>query len=104
MSDVFTAIGDETRRGILECLRTQGPRSLSELSDPLPMTRQAVTKHLDILEGAGLIRRHVRGRERMHTLRAAPLKELDDWLAPYEAEWDARLARLQNHLKGGGDE
>jgi DNA-binding transcriptional ArsR family regulator len=108
MPDVFAAVGDPTRRGILERLRTEGPLSVSALAVSLPMSRQAVTKHLDVLEGAGLIERHVRGRERMHVLSAHPLRELNDWLAPYEAEWDDRLARLRSHLAGekgnGGDD
>ena len=104
MSDVFAAIGDRTRRGILERLRREGSLSLSDIAERLPMTRQAVTKHLDILERAGLIARHSEGRERIHALVAEPLRDLNDWLAPYEAEWDARLARLHEHLRGGDDE
>jgi len=64
------------------------------------MSRQAVTKHLDVLEDAGLIEKRFRGRERQHVLSATPLRELNDWLAPYEAEWDDRLARLRSHLDG----
>ncbi len=63
------------------------------------MSRQAVTKHLDVLESAGLVRRFSRGRERMHRLDRDPLRRVDDWLAPYEAEWDERLDRLKRHLE-----
>lgn len=103
MLDVFHAIADPTRRAILGRLRAEGALSLTELADPLPMTRQAVTKHLDLLEGVRLIRRHAQGRERIHVLDATPLKELDDWLAPYEAAWDERLSRLRAHLEGVDD-
>ena len=73
---------------------------MTELAERLPITRQAVTKHLDVLESAGLIERRVVGRERIHSLITAPLTELADWLAPYEAEWDARLERLRDHVDG----
>ena len=100
MPDVFAAVADTTRRQILERLRTEGPVSISTLSDSLPMTRQAVTKHLNVLEEAGLIEKSVRGRERLHTLSGAPLQEVSDWLTPYEVEWDERLDRLRSHLEG----
>ena len=100
MQAVFEAVSDPTRRVILECLRDQGPLSITTLSDPLPISRQAVTKHLDVLEEAGLIEKIRRGRERIHRLQAGPLRELDDWLAPYAAFWDERLDRLRAHLDG----
>jgi len=99
MPDVFLAIADPTRRGILERLRADGSLSVTELSDPLPISRQAVTKHLNVLEGAGLIEQERHGRERIHRLRAEPLQQLDDWLAPYSAAWDRRLTRLRQHLE-----
>ena len=99
MPDVFDAVADATRRQILERLRTGDLLSLTELAEPLPMSRQAVTKHLRILEDSGLIERVWRGRERLHRLQAAPLRELDDWLAPYATAWDQRLDRLRRHLK-----
>lgn len=100
MSDVFAALGDPTRRLLLERLRRSGRAlSLSDLADRLPMSRQAVTKHLTTLESAGLIERHMRGRERLHVLKGEPLREVGDWLAPYEAWWDERLARLRQHLE-----
>ncbi len=73
--------------------------SVSQLADGLPITRQAVTKHLDALQGAGLVTIARRGRERLHSLNPAPLREVDAWLAPYAAAWDARLERLQAHLE-----
>jgi len=98
MSDVFGAISDPTRRLILERLGAEGPLSVSALSGPLSISRQAVTKHLDILEGAALIAKEFRGRERLHRLNAKPLEAVDAWLAPYAAAWDERLARLREHL------
>jgi DNA-binding transcriptional ArsR family regulator len=66
------------------------------------MTRQAVTKHLDVLRASGLIRASRQGRERVHELDAAPLRTVDDWLRPYAEAWDERLAALRRHL--GEDE
>lgn len=99
MPDVFTAVADPTRRRILETLRRGGELTLTALAEPLPMSRQAVTKHLEVLRRSGLI--HVRrsGRERLHRIDARPLRDLDDWLAPYAAFWDERLARLREHLE-----
>jgi DNA-binding transcriptional ArsR family regulator len=104
MIDVFHAVADPTRRLILSSLRERGPLSVTVLSATLPMSRQAVTKHLDILEAAGLVGRTIRGRERMHHLQAEPLMAVEDWLAPYTAAWDERLARLRTHLDGGENE
>lgn len=87
MPNVFAAVGDETRRDILDRLLVEGSLSLSVLSASLPMSRQAVTKHLNVLEHAGLIERYASGRERIHVLSAEPLRELTDWLTPYEAAW-----------------
>jgi DNA-binding transcriptional ArsR family regulator len=98
MVDVFAAVADPTRREILERLRADGPQSVAQLSRPLPMSRQAVTKHLDLLTKAGLIEQEWRGRERFHRLHAQPLRRVEDWLAPYAADWDRRLARLEEHL------
>jgi DNA-binding transcriptional ArsR family regulator len=96
---VFDAVADPTRRALLERLRLGGPLSLSGLADGLPMTRQAVTKHVDLLRDAGLIRVRRRGRERMHELDPAPMREVAAFLAPYAAEWDERLHRLAAHLE-----
>lgn len=95
----FEALSDPTRRALLDRLRQGGPMSLSQLAERLPMTRQAVTKHLDALRRAGLVAITRRGRERLHSLNAAPLREIEDWLAPYAAAWDERLLRLQAHLE-----
>jgi DNA-binding transcriptional ArsR family regulator len=83
----------------MERLRLRGPLSLSELADGLPMSRQAVTKHLDALRDAGLLQIERRGRERIHALDPTPLRQVADFLAPYAAAWDGRLARLAAHLE-----
>ena len=99
MDDIFTAVADPSRREILERLRRQGPLSVKEIAEPMPMTRQAVTKHLDALAGAGLVRVERSGRERIHRLEPAPLRQVEDWLKPYAEFWDERLERLKAHLE-----
>lgn len=96
---VFEAMADPTRRALLERLRLGGPLSLNGLADGVPMTRQAVTKHVDVLRQAGLVTVRRRGRERMHELDPAPMREVADFLAPYAAAWDERLERLAAHLE-----
>ena len=100
MPDVFAAVSDPTRRLILGRLRDEGESSLTTLADRLPMSRQAVTKHLDILVATGLVTKRAQGRNRLHALCPEPLKEVEDWLAPYAAAWDERLERLRFHLHG----
>ena len=99
ITEVFTAVADPTRRAILDRLRLDGPQSIKQISAPLPMSRQAVTKHLGALERAGLIRAEWAGRERLHRLEPTPLREIEDWLEPYAAFWEDRLERLKRHLE-----
>ncbi len=94
----FEALADPTRRLLLSRLRESDGLSLNELSAGLPMSRQAVTKHLDALQTAGLVRIRRLGRQRLHELEPLPLKTVHDWLAPYADAWDERLASLRRHL------
>lgn len=98
MNTVFEAVADPTRREILDRLRAEGPLSVTDVADPLEMTRQGATKHLDVLAESGLVRIRREGRRRMHELDPDPLREVEDWMAPYAAEWDRRLERLRRHL------
>ena len=98
MEAVFEAVADPTRRLLLERLRARGAQSITELATELPISRQAVTKHLVLLRDAGLVRDRKRGRERLHELDAQPLREVDAWLRPYAAAWDRRLDALRHHL------
>jgi len=99
MESVFTAVADPTRREMLARMQSEGPLSIKQLAAPLPISRQAVTKHLDILQASGLVRVQKAGRERLHSLDSSPLKAVGDWLEPYAREWDERLSRLQRHLE-----
>jgi DNA-binding transcriptional ArsR family regulator len=98
LSTTFAALADPTRRAILARL-SQGEATVSELAEPFPITLQAVSKHLKVLERAGLI---VRGRSaqlRPSRLQGEALKEAADWLADYRAFWEDRFDRLDEHLR-----
>ena len=99
MSDVFAALADPTRRCILERLHREGPCSITELAAPLDMTRQAVSKHLDVLKDAGLLEWETRGRIRVNRARPEALLQVSDWLDACSAAWDERLGRLRAYLE-----
>jgi DNA-binding transcriptional ArsR family regulator len=92
---VFTALGDATRRRVLDEVGRRGGATATELAADLPVTRQAVAKHLGVLAGAGLVDGRRAGRETRYRLTPEPLGEAVDWLTRVGAEWDGRLARLQ---------
>ncbi len=96
--DVFSALGDATRRQILDRLRDEGALSVKELAEDLPITRQAVTKHLDTLVSVGLVVSSREGRERRHQLKPEGLVQAHAWLEQHAAAWDRRLERLERHL------
>lgn len=100
---VFEALADPTRRDILDRLRRHGPLSVGEVAGPLRMTRQGATKHLDTLVRSGLVQVRREGRHRMHALDPRPLEDVQDWLAPYAAEWDRRLERLEQYLSNDSE-
>jgi DNA-binding transcriptional ArsR family regulator len=94
----FAALADPTRRAILARL-ARGEATVGELAEPLPMTQPAVSKHLKVLERAGLIVRGRRAQWRPAELRAEPLREAADWLAEYRRLWEERLDRLDAYLR-----
>jgi len=91
---VFSALADPTRREVVRSLAAQPGLTASYLAGELPMTRQAVAKHLNALSGAGLVQARREGRETRYTLTPAPLAEAIDWMTAVGAQWDERLARL----------
>jgi len=98
LSSTFSALADPTRRAILARL-TSGEASVSELAKPMKMTMPAVTKHLKVLQRAGLIRQERRAQWRPCYLVAAPLKEASDWVDQYRKFWEESLNRLEDYLK-----
>jgi DNA-binding transcriptional ArsR family regulator len=103
LSAVFGALADPTRRAILARL-VEGDANVAELAAPFPMSQPAVSQHLKVLERAGLISRRRRGTTRLSHLEAAPLRAATEWLAPYQAYWDASYERLDELLAGLQDE
>jgi DNA-binding transcriptional ArsR family regulator len=95
---VFSALADPTRRAIVVRL-AEGDASVSELAAPFDVTLPAVTKHLAVLERAGLLEHHKQGRVRHCRLVAAPMKVADDWLSTYRVFWERRLDSLAEHFK-----
>ena len=93
----FLALADPTRRAILIAL-SSGPASVSDLARPHEMSLPGVMKHLRVLEEAGLLTQHKRGRVRRCQLSAQPLRQASDWLAQYQIFWDAQLDSLERYL------
>jgi DNA-binding transcriptional ArsR family regulator len=97
LSTIFSALADPTRRAILARL-AKGPATVKELSAPFEMSGPAVSKHLRVLEHAGLIARGREAQWRPRMLEAAPLKEVADWADNYRRFWDASYTRLDVYL------
>jgi DNA-binding transcriptional ArsR family regulator len=98
LNGVFGALADPTRRGILARLALEGDTSTLALAEPLAMSLPAVSKHLGVLERAGLIERRLEGRERRCRLVAGPLRDAFDWLSFYQRFWALQLDRLEAFL------
>jgi DNA-binding transcriptional ArsR family regulator len=93
--DLFAALADPTRRHLVERLASGGNASATALAAELPISRQAVAKHLAALGSAGLVEGHRSGRETLYELRPQRLDEAAKWIASVGAEWDDRLDRLR---------
>jgi DNA-binding transcriptional ArsR family regulator len=98
LSTTFSALADPTRRAILARL-AEGEATVNELADPFPITLQAVSKHLKVLERAGLIARGRSAQLRPSRLQGEALKEASDWLAGYRRFWEGSFDRLDEHLR-----
>ena len=92
---VFAALGAETRLALIEKLSTGAPQSISRLAEGSPLTRQAITKHLRILEDAGVVQSIRVGRESLFEFRSEPLRELQSYLERVSEQWDEALTRLK---------
>ena len=103
LSVIFGALADPTRRAILTRL-AEGEASVAELAEPFTMSQPAISKHLKVLEQAGLVSRTRRKTARLSRLEAGPLREVTEWLARYQQFWDEsheRLDELLAALQGG---
>jgi len=97
LSTTFAALADPTRRAILARL-AEGEATVNELAEPFPLTLQAVSKHLQVLERAGLIERSRTAQRRPSRIRGAPLKDAVDWLEEYHGFWEDSFGRLEQRL------
>jgi DNA-binding transcriptional ArsR family regulator len=98
LSTTFAALADPTRRAILARL-AEGEATVNQLAEPFPITLQAVSKHLKVLERAGLIARARNAQLRPSRLQGAALKDAADWLAEYRRFWEESFDRLEEHLR-----
>jgi DNA-binding transcriptional ArsR family regulator len=97
---VFAALAEPTRRGILSALAGHGPATATDLACLLPISRQAITKHLDLLAGAGLVIAEPGERRRIrYRVNAAPMAMAQSYLAALARDWDGQLTRLQRVLE-----
>jgi DNA-binding transcriptional ArsR family regulator len=104
-TNVFRALADPTRRALLDALFAANGQTLSDLTAGMAMTRQAVTKHLAILEDANLVATIRRGREKLHYLNPVPIHEIGDrWISKYERTRLTALSELKKALENEDDE
>jgi DNA-binding transcriptional ArsR family regulator len=102
MDAVFRALADPLRRRLLDRLHGRNGQTLSELCEGLDMTRQAVTKHLVLLESANLVVSQKRGREKLHFINPVPINDIAErWIGKFDAPRLAALAELKRKLEGG---
>lgn len=100
---VFAALADPARRQIIEALTDEGARTATQLAPALAMTRQGVTKHLNILSDAGLVTIHQRGRDKYYVLTPEPLETATVWISAIAARWDDRLEALRQFIEADDD-
>jgi DNA-binding transcriptional ArsR family regulator len=98
LSAVFSALADPTRRAILARL-LDGDATVNELAEPFTVSLPAISRHLKVLEDAGLITRSRHAQWRSSAINAEPLRDAVDWMEPYRRFWDENLDRLDAHLK-----
>jgi DNA-binding transcriptional ArsR family regulator len=98
LTTTFSALADPTRRAILARLAL-GEASVNQLAEPFSISQPAISKHLKVLERAGLITRGREAQWRPSKLEGSPLKDIADWLQPYRRFWEERLDRLDEHLR-----
>lgn len=101
LDQTFHALADPTRRAIISRLRA-GTGRVTDLAGEFDVSLNAVSKHIKVLERAGLVDREIRGREHFIHLNAAPLAAAEDWIAHYRKFWTARLSRLDNLMRDRG--
>src|SRR5580704_8830147 len=102
MTNTFEILAEDSRRRILDLL-VQEERPVGELVGILGLSQPAVSKHLKVLRSAGLVKSRAEAQRRIYGVRPEPLREVDDWLAPYRLLWAEHLSALERHLEIMGD-
>ncbi|WP_199853073.1 MULTISPECIES: helix-turn-helix transcriptional regulator [unclassified Plantactinospora] len=102
--DVFTAVANPTRRQLLGLLLDRGERPVQELAEHFDMRRPSLSEHLRVLRDAGLVVERRSGRQRLYSLRPEPLRDVAEWLTPYERFWRQKLTGLRDLLDAMGVE
>lgn len=100
---ILKAAADPTRRAILTLLAQEGPLRVGEIHARFSMSLNAISKHIKVLESAGLVRRRTEWREHLIEVEMGPLRHIDDWFASLRSIWDLRLSALDDLMKGGND-
>ena len=98
MTATFEVLAEESRRRILDLL-VEEERPVGELVGALSLSQPAVSKHLKVLRDAGLVESRTEAQRRIYRVRAEPLREVDEWLAPYRRRWGSHLNALERHLE-----
>jgi DNA-binding transcriptional ArsR family regulator len=98
--DILAAVADPTRRQLLATLAAKGPATATELAAGVPISRQAIAKHLAVLRGVGLVTSHKDGRDVRFEVRTRPLAQTAGWLAALASDWDTRLAAIKRIAEG----
>lgn len=97
-ADIFQAIADPTRRAILDRLR-DGEQAVKQLAEPFDMSMPAISQHLQVLCEVGLVTQRKEGRHRLYRLNPEPLREVSEWVNPYERFWQEKLDTLGKYLE-----
>ncbi len=100
-ANLFAALGDETRLSLVTALSRGRARSIAQLTEGSSLTRQAITKHLKVMEEVGLVRSSRAGRETLFSLDPSPLREMEEFLGRVSAHWDDALGRLKAFVEEG---
>ena len=100
---IFAALADSTRRQLLSNLAQHNPKTITQLASEFPITRQGITKHLDLLASAGLVQFYTEGREKHYSLAPEPLSTVTTWIEAIGQQWEARLANLRALVESDQD-
>jgi DNA-binding transcriptional ArsR family regulator len=103
MDRAFHALGDQTRREMISMLASNGALSANELRKPFNVAQPTISKHLKVLETAGLVRREISGRTHRFHLETTPLKNAEDWIARHRTFWEGTLQQLENFVCSTAD-